>query len=989
MKSVKLLITALLLTITAGLYAQNVQVTGTVYDDEGTTLPGAAVKVVGTATVAVTDLDGNFSIKAPANGTLEVSFTGFKTVQVPINGKSVVNVTMETDAVLLEEAIVVGYGTAKKISSVVGAASTVKAKTLQNRPVANVGDALQGQVSGLQVFSSTGEPSATVTMRLRGVNSINASNSPLYVLDGSPVSASIFTTLNPNDIENITVLKDASSTAIYGSRAANGVVYITTKKGTSEKPVFKVGASYSISNIAEYPVKLMTSEELFRFREMADPSLKENAQFQELKNFRLKNNIGINWREWILNENAPTWSADMSVAGRTKATEYYISLGAFSTEGIEPGSEMDRYSMRTNVSSKLNSWLKVGVNLNLTYQEMNTAGYSTQRNGWYNPINLATWSLPYTVPYEILTDDNGNFLGYGEEQNYMDDWGGWNYFFYVGIQPTVNTYTRLNGNTFEEITPIKGLVFRATQAVEAYDYTGTSTVLPNDEGALSTYWGSEESFNRYYRMTATNTAEYKFKIGENNNFVALLGQEAIISNEEGFGASSTGHTDVRMMNVNQGTIFGKPEYSKSETSYNSLFARLSYDYNDKYFFDATFRRDGSSLFGANRRWANFWSVGAMWNAKKESFLKNADWINTLQLRASYGTTGNSGIDNYLSLGLVADGALYDGNPTLGLSSVSNPDLTWETIESLNVGINARLWDKFSANIEFYNKLTKDMLMQIPFSYSTGFAAGWGNVGNMVNRGVDLEFGYDIINNKDFYLNVTVNANYTKNEITALFGGRDEFVVPNTGVKYQTGHPYGELFLVKYAGVDPSNGAQLWYDKDGNLTTEYSEDNAVFLGKNRFAPWSGGLSLNFSWKGLSFTTQFSGVFDKWMTNNDRYFIENPAFATDQNVSPVLFDMWTTPGQITDIPAADQTRKIDSRYVENASFVRMKNIQLSYELPQNIVQRSGILSRARVYVTGRNLLTFTKYTGYDPEPDTNVSLGIYPNSKQYSFGVELTF
>lgn len=949
-------------------------------------LIGVSIVNKRTKEVATSDIDGNYRIKAANGDEIEFSFIGMESLTIKVAPGINTNIALQSSSEMLSEMVVVGYGTAKKISSIVGAATTVKSDVFKSVPAASAGDALQGQVAGLQVFSSTGEPGSDVTMRLRGVNSINASNTPLFILDGSPVDVGIFTSMNPNDIETMTVLKDASSAAIYGSRAANGVVYITTKKGKEEKPVIQLTASYGVSNVANYPVELMSSEQWFKFRELADPSLLENAQFQELKNFRLNNNIGCNWKDWILTENAPTWKADLSLSGRTNRLDYYVSLGAFDQQGIEPFSYLTRYNMRTNLNVKVTDWLKLGTNTTVSYQEQSAAGYSTSGTGYYNPMNIALWSLPYAVPYEIKTDDNGRFLGYGEELDYITDLGLWNYFDRMEAQPSTNNTFRLNTNLYEEITPIKGLTIRTAQAIDGADYRYTGKVLPNDMGLATV---TEETFSRFYRLTSTNTIEYKFDIAKKNHINILGGHESILYKKEGFGASSSGQSDDRMTNVDQGITYEKPSYSNSETTQNSFFVRLSYDYADKYFLDATFRTDGSSLFGDNNKYANFYSFGAMWNIKAESFAKDIEWINNLQFKASYGTMGNSGIDNYLSYGLTESGKQYAGNPSWYLSSLSNPNLTWETLENLNIGLNATLFDRFTFNIEFYNKLTKNMLMYIPYSFQTGFAGGWGNVGNMRNRGIDLELRYDILNTKDWYFNVAFNMNYNKNEITELFGGRDEFVDGRSGLKYEVGKPYGEFYLVEYAGVDPATGKQLWYDKDGNITSSYSESDAKFIGKNRYAPWSGGINLNLSWKGLALNASFSGVFGKYIENYDRYFIENPSFADESNMTVRMLNIWTKPGQITDIPRADETIKHDSRWIDNASFVRLKNLQLSYTFPRTLIQRSNILSGLKVYATGRNLLTFTGYKGIDPEVDYETASGDYPNTKQITVGVEFTF
>jgi len=605
-------------------------------------------------------------------------------------------------------------------------------------------------------------------------------------------------------------------------------------------------------------------------------------------------------------------------------------------------------------------------------------------------MSIADWNLPYAVPYDIITDSTGEiFLGYGAEQNYIEDMGTWNYYYLTKWQPRNRNHLRLNGNIYQEITPIKGLTLRAAQALEGYDYRNSGKILIDPEGAFSGSTGAWEDFARSYTMTATNTAEYKFTIAEKHNVVLLAGQEAIVSDYESFGAESEGLSDNRTTGVHQGLTPVKPSYSVTESVFNSYFARLNYDYNDKYFFETSFRRDGSSLFGENKRYANFYSFGASWNAKKENFLEDVEWLNKLQVRASYGITGNAGIDAYLANGMVGTGSIYGGEASWGLSQVANPDLTWETVATLSLGVSTRLFDKVDVELEYYNKETKDMLMEIPYSFSTGFASGMGNVGNMMNKGVDLTLSVDVINTKDIMFNVRGTFNYNKNEITKLFGGRDEFVVPNTGIKYNVGYPYGEFFYVRWAGVDPANGKQLWYTKDGELTSTFSEDDAVFTGKQRYAPYAAGLQLDFAWKGLSVNAAFSGVFGKWTLSNTRYFIENSNFAGDQNQSVEMLKMWQKPGDITRIPAAGEPLEFDTHLLENASFVRLKHLQVSYSLPKAWMQKTGFLAGAKIYAIGRNLLTFTEYTGYDPEVDSNLQMGNYPNSRQYSFGIELTF
>ncbi len=1001
MKRITFVLALLLLCVGQFAYAQTIKVTGTV-TDAATNEPlyGAGVMVKGTTSGVATDANGQYVINVRRDAVLVVSYQGYTTQEVPINGRSVINVALQEDATMLETTIVVGYGSARKISSVVGSAETVKAKALKDKPIINAGDALQGTAAGLQVYTSSGDPAANVSMRIRGVNSLNASTDPLIVLDGNPVLSSIFQTLNAGDIESVTVLKDASATAIYGSRAANGVVYITTKKGTTDKPTVKVGFNYGISSLAKQPIKSMNSAEWFAMHELVDPSSATDPDFQALKNFRLSNNIGTNWKKWILNNNAPTIGGEVSVSGRTTNTDYYVSLVANRQVGVQPETSMNRYSARVNINTRATNWFKFGINLNLSFQQRYYNGYnsdysSARRNNWYNPMNIAFWSVPWWTVREIKYDAAGNFAGYGDELEFITDKSASfrNAKTLYKDNLSRNSYIRLNGNIYEEFSPVKGLIVRFSQALEGYDYRFTNKYLFGkifDAGSTS----ADETFTRYYRLTSSNTAEYKVQFGEKHNFSVLVGQEAIINNSNGFGAGSEGQTDRRLWAVNQGTKYNQPSYSYSQYKYNSIFSRLSYDYASKYYIDATYRRDGSSLFGADNRYANFWSVGAMWNMKREKFFEDVTWLDKLQLSSSYGTVGNSGIDNYLSIGVVSATTQYNGKRTWYLGTPGNSKLTWETLRTFNVALDFRIFNRFETKIEFYDKMTRDMLLEIPWSYATGFDGGWGNVGNMVNRGIEATFTYDFIRTNNTFLQASLNVAYNKDKITKLFDGRDEFRLPDYGLCYKVGKSAGDIWYVKSAGVDPANGRPLWYDKDGNVTDTYPEDDRVHLGQSRYAPWSAGLSIDFSWKQLTFQAQFSGMFEKYMINNDRFFFTRPLSITGgaNGARELLYETWTTPGQIAKYPAPkhylDST--FDSRLVENASFVRLKGVTISYSLNKNALSKlGGVLTGVRFYVTGRNLLTFTKYTGWDPEPNTNLSLAAYPNTKQYSAGIELTF
>ena len=976
--------------------AQISKVTGKVTSSEdGLPVVGASVLVKGTTVGTVTDIDGNFILtNVPSSAeTLQVSFIGMKSQELPI--KATMNIVLHPDNEVLDEVVVVGYGSGKKLGSVVGSISAVGNEKIKNVPTANFSDALSGQVSGLSVLSGSGDPTEVASIRLRGVNSINAGTTPLFILDGAPISSTVFNALNPNDIENITVLKDAASTSIYGSRAANGVIVITSKKGKLNQDAnVTLRTQFGFSSIVADGVDMMNSQEYIQFRDMMGQPVS-----QEIKD--LVNNYGIstNWRDEIFDGSAPTYNLDAAISGGGEKISYFLSLNHMNQEGVIEQSGMRRESLRFNIDSRVKSWFKVGLQSNLAftqYEQNNEVNAS--RIYITNPAVFARKAMPFDSPYYYKIDENNNII-YGDKAEYL-------HYSQAPTPALINKYRdvqrkRINANInlYEELTPIKGLTLRAQQSVDAYDYTLSNQGFPHMEDLVTpmgdVYKAStgyrQESFTRYYSFTYTNTAEYKFNVGK-NYFSALLGQESIITKSSGFGAYSSGHTDIRQMRLNQGEKVGIGDLSQSiaETVFNSYFVNASYNYNSKYYFDFSFRRDGSSKFAPDNRWANFYAVGAMWDIKKENFMDSYDWFNDLSIKASYGTTGNSSIDDYMYFGLIGSGSNYNGSGSLGISQASNYDLTWETVASANVGLSFKLFDRISADVEFYHKKTTDMLMQIPYSYTTGYGSGYGNIGSMVNKGVDVNVSYDIIKTKDFFWSVRANFNYNKNEITELFNGRDEYALPDYGLKYKVGHSVGEMYAVRRAGVDPRTGEQLWYDKDGNITKVYNEErDAVLLGKDRFAPWTGGFGTQFIWKGLSVNADFAWAAKKYMLNNDRYFMENPGQATSFNQTTDMLNMWTTPGQITDIPRYDQAIQFDDHLIENASFLRLKNITVQYSLPSKMLSKTHFFKNLSVFFTGRNLLTVTKFKGYDPEPDSNLVKFFYPNTKQYVFGLELTF
>lgn len=981
-----LLLTVLAVSVSA--YAQK-KVSGTVTEaGTGEPLIGATVMPVGGGNGVATDIDGKFTMTVPNSVTkIKVSFVGMQTQTVEAGDNMKIVLSMDNK---LEEVVVTGYGSTRKLGSVVGSVTAVSGDIVENTPVANVGDALQGQVAGLQVFTSSGEPSSSVSMRIRGISSINSDSEPLFILDGSPISSGAFTALNPNDIETMTVLKDASATAIYGSRAANGVVILTTKKGKrGQKANVTVSAQYGVSQMTGNRMKMMNAGQWLNFQEILDPSMLNNEAFQAEKKFYIDNGISTDWADVFFGGTAPMQQYDLSITGGTEALNYYLSFSHYDADGIMDDSNLRRETLRSNLDANVNKWIRVGANLSLSYQKYTTAAFGGTANSVYNKVFASRTYRPDQSYYEILRNEDGSFAGFGDRLDYFDKLGYYNPYYLSEIQPGHNDMVRLNGGTFININPLKGLNIRAAQGVEAFDYRSSGKALPT--GPFEGNGSASESFQRKYQFTYTNTAEYRFNLENIHNFSILAGQESIITKNEAFGVSVDGLTDTRLTLMSAASIPTLPSHSISEQVFNSFFGTFSYDYNEKYFVDLTFRRDGSSLFAKNKQWGNFWSAGAMWNIKKEDFMQDFNWLDALSLKASYGVVGNSsGLSPYMSLGLVGSGPLYNGVGGTAIANPANPDLTWEVVKSTNIGLSTRIFNRANIDLEFYNRETEDMLMDIPYSYTTGFSGGWGNVASMRNRGFDATVNVDILKNvHGIDWSVSANVNYNQNEITKLFNGRDEYVLANTGLKLQVGKPYGEFFYTRWVGVDPRDGYNMWLDKNGNLTKVFSEDDAVFTGKQRYAPWSGGFGTHISWKGISVSADFSFMIGQHMLNNERWFTENHQFASKNNQTTKMFTMWQKPGDITDISSPESSMQFDTHLLEDASFMRLKNLTVSYTLPQNIMRKTGFVESCKVFFIGRNLLTVTDYQGYDPEVDSNVQLSNYPNTKQVSFGIELKF
>lgn len=984
------------LFLSIGMAMAQTHVSGIVTSSEdGEPVIGATVKVVGSQTAGtVTDIEGRFSLSVSKPG-VELEFSSIGMVSKRVKASENMTVVLQVDSHTLEQVVITGYGSAKKLGSVVGSIASVDKKKLESIVTPNFTDALAGQVSGLSVLSGAGDPSQSATIRLRGINSIQSSSQPLFILDGAPIDAAFYATLNPADIESITVLKDAASTAIYGARAANGVIVLTSKQGKySEQVSLSVRAQYGIAGPTSDGVEMMNSKQYVKFRDLIGQPVSD-----EVRTLVDKYNINTNWRDEMIDNAAPTLDVNATMQGGGQTVNYYISFNHHKQDGLIEMSKMHRNTLNARINARLNRFFKIGFTTNLGVQRY-SQNAEWGASGIYaaNPLVFARKAMPFDTPYQYTIDENGKMIK-GDRAIGLKYSGMVMPWWYNAHRNYYRNKLTLNTSVTETFTPLEGLTFQALQSINGLESMNHGSFSPYDAfvdgmgNKIDAMKGSvSASTSRYYQFTLSHTAEWRKQFGDHYVGI-LLGEETRIERSRGLSAYSEGQTDPRLLLLPHGTTVAPGDLGDSfgEEVANSLFANAEYNYKEKYYVTGSIRRDGSSKFAPGHRWGTFWSAGAKWDLKKEDFLKDVEWLNDLSLSVNYGTTGNdSGTGSYGYFGSYGVGGLYNGESSLGIASISNPDLTWETTAKWNVGLNFSIFDRAHFQVDFYRNKSTDMLMSIPYSMTTGFSSGIGNVAAMTNTGVEANVDVDILKTKDFYWSFKANVGYNKNEITELFQGRDEYVLANTGLKMAVGHAYGEFLQVRFAGVDPMTGAPLYYDKDGNKTKKFNEErDAVFLGKKRYAPWTGGFGTNFRYKNVSLIADFAWVAGKYMMINDDYFIANPQLATGWNQRVEMLNIWTTPGQITDIPGAKYDVQFTDQMLQNASFLRMKTLSIQYEFPKKWMQATRYIKGVKVFGIARNLFTITSFEGYDPEPDMNLVQFNYPNTRQFVFGAEISF
>ena len=994
MKRIKLVLSAATFLLIGALgFAQNVRVGGTVKDESGNPLPGAAVFVQGTTQGAVTNFEGEYTLNAPANGSLTVSIIGYKEQTVPVNGRTAIDFVMVEDAQVLEDVVVVAYGTQKR-EAVTGSVSSVKGETLASAPVTSVENALSGKLAGVAISANSGQPGANTYIRIRGTGSINASNSPLWVIDGIPVvsgpvnftgneqSGSALNALNPNDIESITVLKDAAAAAAYGSRAANGVILVTTKSGREGKAQFTARAKFGANWLqSDSGFRMMNAKELLTYQRDAiinagmDPDDPSSSYYRpwSLLNGKLSNAVNEFSRVGTLQE------YEVSARGGNARAKFYSSFTYQKSQGVFYGIDYNKLQGRVNTSYKLLNNLEMGVRFNLAYTKQSDVPMQSLYSA--NPL----WSGMTWLPWDPTTNDEGLYV---TNVNYN---GGENARASATYDDKWDQTWHINGTVNLRWTPIKHLDLETKNSMETFFVNSRHYYSPMAHRAAYADQLDEGS-RQILQLTTSNTATYANIFGGYHSVRAVVGQEAMRYT----GKTHEMYTDAA--DANMPYFLSSLDQSHTEIQYGetnetmlSFFGIADYNYDNRYFAQATVRADGSSLFGADNKWGTFWSVSASWNATNEKFLKNVKNVDLLKLRLSYGVNGNNGISAYQAYGLYS-AAIYNGISGYLPSQLENRQLSWERNKTWNVGIDFGFFkNRLNGSIDVYSRKTVDLLLTKQIPQTTGFSSIFTNVGSMKNDGVELLLNYDIISKPDLLWTIGGNVAYNKTKILDL--GGDEFIGTNT--RQVVGMGMYTYYLYDYYGVNPSNGEPLWVTEDGSLTNQYAKARRYYAGSPE-PKWVGGFNTSFQWKGLSLSAFFEfKAGHKVLLWNENHYLHSDGAQMDMNQFASANNYWKKPGDTGCDPkpiAGNTSGSSDwynDRWLQDASYLRIKDVTLSYTLPQNLTKKIFI-NNLRIYVSGLNLYCFNGVDYWDPEQGvTGITAGAYPLTKSFVGGIEITF
>lgn len=1032
MRKLSLLACALLLGGAA--YAQNMTVKGKVTAN-GLEMPGVTVSVKGTAGGTITSLDGDFTIKADAGSVLVFSFIGYETVEVPVKGNGPINVELREKTTDLDEVVIaVPYGTAKK-STFTGSAGVVDKKIIANSQVASVSQALQGSVAGLQSFSASGQPGEDATILIRGVGSVNASTTPLYVVDGVPYDGAL-SSISNQDIASITVLKDAAAASLYGSRAANGVVMITTKQGSKKSaPSIEISAKYGFSDRAVKDYEQVSTEQYFmleweairnmRMNLKKNPDTAEAAAAYATQNLIL-NYIGINpygtaypqpigtdgklvegarllWNDsWedALSQDAHYTDLSARVSGGSENSQYYFSLGYMDNQGAYIGSGFKRYTLRANITSDLTKWLQVGVNVGLTHsiQDFPKSDDSSLGN-----VVLAARSIPSFYPVYERDPETGAYV-LDENGQRVYDYGKYRHGSYAGYNQAQSMLYDKNEikrdaasvRGYLQVTPIEGLTYKMSLNIDynsrfTHDYANPTYGKEPVTGSVS------KSNTRTTGMTFNNVVNWEHTFGEVHNVRLMAGQEYYEYNTSNFGGSrSNVITDGYFEPDVASTLTG---FSGNSDQYKllSYFGQAEYNYAQKYFASVSMRADGSSRFHPDNRWGAFWSFGGSWKIGREAFVEEAagSWLSDLTLRASYGAQGNDNVGYYAYQALYSIGSFL-GETALTTSRLDTPELSWETNLNANIGLDFSLWsNRLFGTVEWFQRTSKDLLFSRDLVPSSGFSSIDDNIGKVRNYGWEFTLGGTPILTRDWTWRLSVNATTYKNEIVSI----PTDVMWSGTKKWVKGGSIYDFWMYEWAGVDPETGDAQWYMTDTETgervkTTNYgslTSQDKVKVG-NALPKVSGGFQSDLTWRDLSLSMAFAYSIGNKIYNRDKASLMGVSGANGSTMSKDLLNRWTPENTQTDVPRLeyDQTSYFTSastRWLVDGSYLRLKTVTLNYNLPKKWIQ-PAMLKDVSIYVQGENLLTFSKQQGLDPEQALGgVTYWRYPAMKTLSFGINV--
>ncbi|MDR3118764.1 MAG: TonB-dependent receptor [Mediterranea sp.] len=1021
------------LAIATGLHAQQTAVSGRVLAGNEP-LPGASVTLKGkTAQGTITDADGNYHLQAERNATLLVSFVGYKTAQVPVNNRTTINIELEEDAKYLDEVeITVPYRTAKR-STFTGSAGYVGGDLIEKSQVSNVSKALQGTVAGLQSFSQSGQPGSDATIRIRGIGSINASSSPLYVVDGVPYDGSL-SSIASADIESVTVLKDAASATLYGSRAANGVIMIKTRQGQANaKATVEFSAKYGLSDRARRDYDLLSTNDYFELywealRNYQVDQGKSAADAAAYASTSLAGTIRINpygtanpqpvgadgqlkagltplWDDnWtdILSQNAHYTDLNVRVSGGSASAKYYLSAGYLNDQGIIIESGFKRYTLRLNVESEIRKWLKVGLNTSGTHSVQD---YPKQDDSISNNIVLFGRAMPSFYPVWQRDATTGDFLTNAETGERLIDYGAYRPTNLANANPAgslSHDLSRISRDAVSIrghvlITPLTDLTLRSSINIDYNSRFNHNYTNPTYGSGATTGGSVSKSNSRSTGVTFNNVLSYAKTLAEKHKINVLAGQEYYEYNTASFGGTREKVITDGYYEPDAASLLSDFYGNSDQYKLLSFFSNAEYAYDNRYFLSASVRSDGSSRFHPDNRWGTFWSVGASWRAVDEPFLEAAkeQGLSNLILRASYGAQGNDNIGYY------AYQALYSiqnnlGEAGLRASRLATPDLSWETNLNLNIGIDFGLFNnRLSGSIEWFDRRSKDLLFSKNLVPSSGFSSTNQNIGSISNRGWELTVEGYPVSTRDWKWKLSLNATTYKNTITSL--PSKEMWSGNK--KWVEGGSIYDFYLVEWAGVNPDNGNPQWYKQGSNgektVTEDYSSASAntnKIKSGSSLPDLSGGFQSSLRHKGWELSTAFAYTLGGKIYNGDKIFLLHEGSAVGRTWSVDILKRWTPENTITDVPRLTTNPKsswtnASTRFLTDRSYLRLKTLTLSYDLPKTLLATIG-LSTANVFVQSENLLTWTKEQGLDPEQTFDGSTYYrYPAMKTISIGVNV--